>query len=194
LNNPKGLKMKSMYDEFQVTESEWLQLQEKFEDLCHFQAWQLLKKNTKNNHTNDFDDVAQELKMHPLIAGTYHKRQVYIESCLDICNNFAKDKFIKFVLNELDNLWKNRKRHGANRQKFGPFQEKLLDKIVRTVVPSSRRPSKQAPLQIDTTFVTYCKAIGWNCQKTIGKKITREKTIRSGLVSLSEYDYLSAGN
>lgn len=182
--------MKRKNNPFEVTSEEYAVLDEKFGDLCNFQAWQLLKKNTKNNHTNDFDDVVQELRMHLLIAGTYHKRQVYIENCLKVCDRFAKDKFIRFVLDELKTLWKNRKRHGANRQKFGPFQEKLLDRIVRMVVPPTQRPSKQAPLQIDNTFVTYCKAIGWNCQKTIGKKITREKTIRSGQVSLSEFDYL----
>jgi hypothetical protein len=29
-----------------------------------------------------------------------------------------------------------------------------------------------------------------NAQKSLGKKITREKGIRTGMVSLSEYDYL----
>lgn len=175
---------------FEVKPSEYELLDEKFGDLCNFQAWQLLKKNTKNNHTNDFDDVVQELRMHLLIAGSYYKRQVYIERCLEVCDKYAKDRFIRFVLKELKNLWKNRKRHGANRQKFGPFQEKLLDRIIRMVVPPTKRPSKDAPLQIDAKFATYCKAIAWNCQKTIGKKITREKTIRAGQVSLSEFDYL----
>ena len=56
---------------FHVTENEWLMLREKFEALCQFQAWQLLRKNTKNNHTNEFEDVVQELEMHLLIAGSY---------------------------------------------------------------------------------------------------------------------------
>ena len=180
----------NMHDNFSVSEDEWVLLQDKFEALCHFQAWQLLKKNTKNNHTNDFDDVAQELRMHLLIAGSYYKRQVYIERCLETAKKYAEDKFMRFVLNELCELWANRKRHGANRQKFGPFQEKMLDKIVRTVVPRKYRPSKKSPLQIDSKFATYCKAIAWNCQKTLGKKITKEKPIRTGQVSISEFDYL----
>jgi len=55
------------------------------------------------------------------------------------------------------------------------------------------RPDRFAPLSIDSKFATYCKAIVWNGQKSMGKKITREKSIRSGMVSLSEFDYLQSG-
>jgi hypothetical protein len=176
---------------FEVTSTEYEVLDKKFGDLCNFQAWQLLKKNTKNNHTNDFDDIVQELRMHLLIAGTYYKRQVYIEETLEVSKKHARDRFMKRVLVELSDLWDKRKRHGANKQKFGPFQEKLLDKISRTIVPKSKRPSKKAPLRVDTRFATYCKAIAWNCQKTIGKKITKEKPVRTGQVSINEFDYLA---
>jgi hypothetical protein len=73
----------------------------------------------------------------------------------------------------------------------GGKQELMLDSIVRSVVPRRKRPNRKAPLKIDTKFSTYCKAIVWNGQKSMGKKITREKSIRSGQVSLSEYDYLN---
>ena len=107
----------------------------------------------------------------------------------------AKEHIKKTVKNKklvltLQNLWNNRTRHGANRQKFGPIQEKLLDELIKKYVPKDIRPSKTESLKIDTKFSTYCKAIVWNGQKSMGKKITREKAIRSGLVSLSEYDYL----
>ena len=100
------------------------------------------------------------------------------------------DKFVYKIVQELENLWSNRTRHGANRQKFGKHQENLLDKIVRRMVPKEEQPFKDAPLKIDSKFATYCKAIVWNGQKSMGKKITREKSIRSGMVSLSEFDYL----
>ena len=103
---------------------------------------------------------------------------------------YAKDRFLKRLVRELQQLWDNKTRHGANRQKFGPYQEKLLGKLVRTLVPARERPSKKAPLRLDTKFRTYCKAIIWNAQKSMGKKITREKVIRTGQVSLSEFDYL----
>jgi hypothetical protein len=158
-------------NKFKVTEDEWLELEIKFQQLCNFQAWQLLKKNTKNNHTNEFEDIVQELRMHLLIAGSYYKRQVYIESCFETAEKYAKDKFLVKILDELMSLWKNRKRHGANRQKFGPHQEKMLNNIIKKIAPLKDRPSKKTPLKVDTKFSTYCKAIAWNCQKNIGKKI-----------------------
>jgi hypothetical protein len=123
-------------------------------------------------------------------AGSYTKRQVYIEKCLVVAKEFATDEFMMKLITELENLWENRTRHGANRQKFGKFQEDLLHRIVRQIVPKERRPNKKENLKIDSKFATYCKAIVWNGQKSMGKKITREKAIRSGQVSLSEFDYL----
>ena len=98
--------------------------------------------------------------------------------------------FMFLVIGELYNLWLNRTRHGANRVKFGEFQEKLLDRIVKKIVPKDKRPNRRADLKIDAKFTTYCKAIVWNGQKTMGKKITKEKGIRTGMVSLNDYDYL----
>jgi hypothetical protein len=179
-----------MKNPFSVTSEEYTLLEEKFENLSRCQSWELLKKNNKNNHTNDFDDVMQEMRMYILVAGAYYKRQVYIESCLELASRYAKDRFMKNVIGELGELWENRKRHGANRQKFGPFQEKILDRITRTLVPPRKRPSKKQPLRFDSKFKVYCKAITWNRLKMLGKNITKEKTIRTGLVSLSEFDYL----
>jgi hypothetical protein len=184
--------MNNKKNPFSITADEYEMLDKKFGNLSNFQAWQLLKKNTKNNHTNEFEDIIQELRMHLIIAGAYYKRQVYIEKCLIIARKYAKDPFIKNILDELNSLWKNRKRHGANRQKFGPYQEKILNNIVKMIVPPKERPSKKTPLKLDSKFSTYCKAIAWNCQKNLGKKITKEKSIRTGLTSLSEFDYLGS--
>lgn len=182
--------MKEIQNAFPITEEEYYELESKFGELCEYQAWQLIKKNTRNNHTDSQEDIAQEMRIALLRAGSYYKRQCYIEKCLDLCSKYAKDEFIKYIVKELKNLWKNKTRHGANRQKFGLHQEKMLDKLVKCVVPIKERPDKKTPLKMDTKFQTYCKAISWNAQKSIGKKITREKTIRTGLVSLSEFDYL----
>jgi hypothetical protein len=166
-----------MKNPFSVTSEEYTLLEEKFENLSRCQSWELLKKNNKNNHTNDFDDVMQEMRMYILVAGAYYKRQVYIESCLELASRYAKDRFMKNVIGELGELWENRKRHG-------------VDRITRTLVPPRKRPSKKQPLRFDSKFKVYCKAITWNRLKMLGKNITKEKTIRTGLVSLSEFDYL----
>ena len=66
--------------------------------------------------------------------------------------------------------------------------------MIEKFVPKEEKPDKEAALKIDSKFATYCKAIVWNGQKSMGKKITREKSIRSGMVSLSEFDYLQTNS
>jgi hypothetical protein len=96
------------------------------------------------------------------------------------------------MLDELQYLWNNKTRHGANRQKFGPYQETILESLTHFLVPEKEWPDKAAPLQLDATFKTYCKTIMWNAQKNLGKKITKEKSIRHSIVSLSEFDHVGA--
>lgn len=184
--------MNEICKSFPISENEYKELDSRFGQLSHYIAWQLYKKNSRNNHTDEQEDIAQELTIALIRAGSYYKRQVYIEKSLDLCQEFVKDKFLNLVVLELKDLWVNKTRHGASRQKFGPYQEKILNKILRKVVPSNKRPSKKVPLKIDGKFTTYCKAITWNAQKSMGKKITREKGIRASMVSLSEFDYLGS--
>lgn len=186
--------MKIIQNSFPVTEEEYLELDKKFGELCEYQAWQLIKKNTRNNHTDSQEDIAQDMRIALLRAASYYKRQCYIEECLELCKKHVKDDVFKSVLKKLSNLWKNKTRHGANKQKFGVHQEKILDKLVKVLIPLKERPDKKSPLKIDTKFITYCKAITWNAQKALGKRITKEKTIRTGMVSLSEFDYFAKEN
>lgn len=204
--------MQSIQNDYPVAKEEFLELNNKFGQLCHYAAWQLKKKNSNNNHTDDQEDIAQDLQIALMRAASYYKRQTYIEDCLTLLSSsfglFVEvdedgeihfkvtdksdhnDKLIRSVIKELWDLWLNRTRHGANRQKFGKYQEAILDLLVKKFVKKVERPKKDASLLIDAKFVTYCKQIIWNQQKAIGKKITREKSWRNGMVSLSEYDYL----
>jgi len=186
--------MDYILNSFPVSDEEYHKLDELFGDLAHYAAWQLVQKNVKNNHTDDQEDIAQEIRWASIRAGSYFKRQVYLEKCMLTCRKHVKDKVVLRVLEQLEYLWRNRTKHGANKQKFGEHQERILDDIVGKYVPIKDQPRKDTPLDFNRKFVTYCKAIIWNCQKSIGKKITREKSIRSGLVSLSEYDYLVSSN
>jgi hypothetical protein len=101
------------------------------------------------------------------------------------------DTTSRHILNELVNLWNNRTRHGASRQKFGDYQEAILELFLKKFLPKDMIPNKQRELQMETKFLTYCKQILWNATKHLGKKISREKPLRSGQVSLSDHDYLS---
>jgi hypothetical protein len=185
--------MKEICNNFPITELEYKELNKKFGKLCYYAAHQLKKKNSKNNVAEDIDDINQELQLSIIRAGSYYKRQIYIEKCLKLSKIFVKNIFIAMIIDNLENLWINRTKHGANRQKFGDYQEDLLEKIVKISVPEDKRPDKKDKLKIDCKFTTYCKAIVWNGQKSMGKKITKEKNIRTGLCSLSEYDYLVTG-
>lgn len=184
--------MKNIALSFPITIQEYNELEDKFGNLIEYAAWQLIKKNSRNNHTDEQQDIAQELRISLIRAGSYYKRQIYIEKCLDLCEQHADTKFYKCLVAELKDLWSNKTRHGANRQKFGPHQELILERLVTRLVPKDQMPSKNEPLKIDSKFITYCKAITWNAQKAMGKRITREKSIRGGQVSLSEFDYLAS--
>jgi hypothetical protein len=185
------MKTKPMFKSFKLTDEEYIQLEKKFGQLCKYQAWQLLRKNAHNNHTDELEDIEQDLLIAMVKAGVYYKRQMYIESCLKAATKHARDKFVKDLVEQLAELWKQRTKHGANKQKYGEYQEKLLESIVRQIVPENERPDPKRPLVMDSKFATYCKQITWNQQKSLGRKITRERSIRSGLTSLSEYDYVS---
>lgn len=183
--------MKSIQKSFPVTEEEYELLHKKFGKYCYYIAWQLKRNNTKNNSTDDFDDITQQLQIALIRAASYYKRQCYIEASLESLKLRIKDEFNKKILQSLEKLWNNRTRHGANRQKFGEFQEMILDGLLKKYVPKKFRPDKEAQLVMDSKFATYCKQIAWNEQRSMGKKITREKSFRAGMTSLSEYDYLA---
>ena len=78
----------------------------------------LIKRNTKSNFTDDQTDIAQQLRIAMMKAGSYYKRQTYIENCLSLCEKYCSkdDKTLELLIS----LWDKRTKHGANKQKFGP--------------------------------------------------------------------------
>ena len=185
--------MSSIYKNFPITSEEYQLLDKKFGQLCYYAAWQLTRRNSNNNHQCDLDDFQQELMLATLRAGSYYKRQVFIDNSFAALSGAKLDFVSKLVLKELVYLWQNRTRHGANRQKFVDHQEFLLKKLCSSYLPENKRPDEKNGLIFDNKFFTYCKQIVWNAQRNLGKKITREKPIRSGQVSLSDHDYLVYG-
>ena len=179
---------------FPITEKEYEALNKKFGKLCYYASWQLHRKNSNNNHDYEIEDFQQELMISVLRAGSYYKRQCYIEECFNCIKDNTKNKLILKSLSKLFKLWLNRTKHGANRQLFGIPEEKTLEKLVRMTVSKKLRPKKDANLIMDTKFDTYAKQILWNAQRSLGKKISKERPIRSGQVSLSDFDYLGGNN
>lgn len=179
-----------IFNNFKITNEEFEELEKEFGKLCHHASWDLKRKNSKNNLTDEIEDIAQDIRWSMSKAGVYTKRQRYIEACMVSVKKYVTDPFFNDVIEELEGLWSNRKRHGANKQKFGTYQEIILDTLVKTYVPESERPDKASKLEIDDKFARYCRTIMYNCSKNLGKKITRDRRIRSGLVSLSEHSHL----
>lgn len=180
----------SIFNNFPLSNDEYAELEEKFGDLCNFASWQLIRKNIKNNHTDEVEDITQQLRMAVVRAGCYYKRQIYIEECLNLVTKYCKDVFMKDIVAELCGLWKDRTKHGANKVKFGEHQENILKYLVAKFVPANKKPDPKNCLHIDSKFTTYCKSITWNAQKSLGRKITRERSVRSGSVSLSHFSHL----
>lgn len=184
--------MQTICQAYPISNTEYEELNKQFGLLAHKAAWDLKRKNFNNNFIDDQEDVVQDLRIALINAGSYYKRQNYIESCFEQLKKHIKDEFTGLILTELMDLWDNKTRHGAGKQKFGPYQEEILEKVMSKVVPVEDRPSKHNGLVIDNKFRTYCKQVVWNKQRNLGKKITKEKSIRSAMCSLSEYDYLGS--
>ncbi len=182
--------MQTVVNNWPISLEEYEELEKQFIKLCHKQAWILLGMNWKNNCSDEQEDIVQDLRIAMIKAASYYKRQTYIEKSFNALKTNVDDPFILRIVNELEDLWDNRTRHGANRQKFGEHQETILERLVKKCVPKSQRPDRNAPIVIDSKFKTYCKQITWNELKQKGKKITREKFWRTGMVSISEFDFL----
>jgi hypothetical protein len=183
--------MLSVFKNFPVSDKEYQILDKKFGQLCYYASWQLIRKNSANNHQFDLDDVSQELMVAVLRAASYYKRQVFIDTSLSALKNASMDKTSRLIVKELSNLWDNRTRHGASRQKFGDHQEQIMKELCRKFLPPNEIPSMTRELIMENKFLTYCKQILWNATKHLGRKISREKPLRAGQVSLSDHEYLS---
>lgn len=175
---------------YRITNSEYDVLSKKLDSYAKWAAWRLIKRNTKTSHTDDWEDVYQRVLWAIVRAGAYYKRQTYIEKCFILLNEYTEDEFTKMVINELEDLWKSRKRHGANKQKFGFFQENLLDKMVKSFVPKEFQPNKNSLLVFNKEFDKYCKSIICNELRSLGKSISKEKPFRDVFVSLDKFDFI----
>ena len=183
--------LRNIFHSFQLTNSEFEMLRKKFGDLCRYEAWQLLRKNLKNNHTDDFDDIQQDLLLAMSKAGIYFKRQTYLAAALDAVSEHVTDPFLVMIVGCLRNLWKNKRLHGASKQTFGQKQEAILAKLIMTV-PAEHRPDPRKPLEMCPELAVYCKSITWNQQRALGRQISKNMGFRNGVVSLSEYSHLGS--
>jgi hypothetical protein len=84
--------LETIVNAFPISNEEYAELEAKFGGLAHYAAWQLKKKNSKNSMTNDQEDDVQELRIALLRAGSYYKRQTYIEESFEALDKYVKDR------------------------------------------------------------------------------------------------------
>lgn len=173
---------------YPVSNEEYAELETSFDKLCMFAAHQLLNGNLKNNHTDELDDVIQSLRWAVVNAACYYKRQQYLEDCFKVYKEHITNKKALKTLSMLEDLWRNRTK---KRQRFTEQNEMELDQLLNEYVKKEFRPNKNAPLVIDNRFKIYAKSCMWNFVRSIGKGITKMKSLRSKMVSLSQYDHVS---
>lgn len=180
----KFFKPAAVLSKFRLSDKEWIDLDKKYGKLCKFQARTLLDKNTTSMHTEDYEDIEQEMRQSMIVAALYAKRHKYIEDCFEIGNKIIKDDKNLFTLNKLESIWRNK----ATR--FTRVHDQMLEDLMINCVPENYRPSPNTPLDVDSSkFKAYCKGITWNRCKAMGRKITKERPLRSGIVSLSKFDF-----
>jgi hypothetical protein len=179
------------FKSFTISSEEYVLLEKEFNQLCYFVSWQLMQNNSKNNHQHEIDDFKQDLLMAVLRAGSYYKRQTWIESVfLKLDQYVPKETIWEEINKSLQHLWSRKTHHGAYKRKFGEEQEEILEMMANKFVPVEEIPLKSLHVMINNKFKIYAKRIIWNASRFIGKKITKEKQIRVGQVSLSEHEFL----
>jgi hypothetical protein len=185
---------------FPITSEEFLRLEKQFDNLLHFASWKLLRGNEGGLHTEQEEDIYQELRIAMLKAASYYKRQTWVEACFkvlqenvlanhgEICGKtpLIRGRF-QLEVERLSDRWSGRAHHkrGAS---FGEHEEQELKRLIERM---PERPDCDTPLVIDAQFRTYAKSIIWNHEKQMGKRIGKEKPLRAGCVSLSENQHLS---
>ena len=176
--------------EWPISDEEFQDLEKQFARLSHKQAWTLIKMNYRNNFSDEEEDIVQDMRLGMMKAAAYTKRQRYTVACFEKLREHCHDAKELLLIDEMESIWEERKNPGGGKRKFDKPREKLLEKLVKKYVPEQDRPNRNERLILDARFKTYCKTITWNEIKQKGKRITREKFWRSGIVSLSEHEFL----
>ena len=202
-------KDKSLYIQkrYPVTDAEFEVLDEKYGKLCWFAASKLASANRKSEE--DLQDFHSEILIGMFRAGSYYKRQTFIESTfkyLDKSRVFMSSEDLA-DLNLLQKMWYQRKAYFTEihevliREVLGKYTDALEEKT-----PSDKEPLEFNPANQKTyvnangetkkvnPFEVYCKAIIWNTKKSLGQAISKENEHKCKEVSLDEWNFLEGGD
>lgn len=175
-----------IHKEYSIGSEEWELLEKRLGNLCRKITWQLLRQNHIANSDN-FEIWNTEIQMALVRAACYYKRQCYLKKALSALES------IKGRMNEQDRIeaeallsrWRSRPKNGEPR--FSREHEKRLAKLLAKSAAESA-PKKES-LVFDREFEPYAKRIIWNAQKTLGRKMSKQKQ-EATMLSLDDLAFL----
>jgi hypothetical protein len=173
---------KSLYIQkrFPITEDEFNKLEEKYGKLCWFAANKLAA--SQHRSPEDLDDFHSEIQIGMCRAGSYFKRQTFIENAFQFLRSQELSKSDKKEFDDIENLWNTKK------SRFGIKEEDNLRSILDNY--NEKDFDYSIPLDFDEKFKVYCKAIIWNTYKALGQQMSKENSVRSSEISLDEWPFL----
>lgn len=178
---------KSLYiqKKYPVTNEEFEVLEKKYGKLCWFAASNLTYSNRKSEE--DLQDFHSEILIGMFRAGSYYKRQTFIENVfeyLDKCKIYMEPIDIS-SLQTLKNTWKRK-------ADFNETHEVIIREILKKYEDAINEdaPKDNLTLQFDEKFEIYCKSIIWNTKKSLGQSISKENKYKCKEISLDEWEFL----
>lgn len=188
---------KSLYiqKKYRITDKEYNLLHEKFGKLCWFAASKLTASNRRSDE--DLQDYHSEIVLGMFRAGSYYKRQVFIENVFDYLRSCKKYMCADDIdmLAGFQNKWKKKSEFlETDENELVLFLERF--KIYNDDINRSGPcyPNQNSQLKIDNKFKVYCKAIIWNTTKSLGQHISKENETKMKEVSLDEWSFLEGGD
>ena len=177
---------KSVYIQkrYPVTDEEFDYLVQKYGKLCWFAATKL--GNQKHRLPEDLSDFHSEIQLGMCRAGSYFKRQTFLEKCFTHLEQSDLSSEDKSILEEIQKIWNTKK------ALFGEKEEDRLLELFNKYRDNVDF-SDHDRLIFNEKFEVYCKSIIWNTTKTLGEHISRENSLRASEISLDEYPFI-AGN
>lgn len=172
---------------FEITDSEWKNLQNELGKLCYYAAWKVAGSNGVERSNEAVDDLIQNCLEALIRAAMYFKRMAFVDQAIQyIIANIEKVPAVIFPLIDYDivHRWGSRRVLSGNRGfKTREIELILILKLMSHDDPKNV-PDHRAELKITQYFKAYAKTIIWNAAKTDGAQIAEEKKRAANSVSI----------
>ena len=164
---------------FCITSTEYIQIKDKIGDLPWTIGWQFLRQSPPNAHTEEIEDLSQDVWLS--ICGAVHciKRQKYVKEAFKLIEKFNPNNKEK---QRLEDRWNHRA--GTGKKSFHIEEELELRNLVNQTIPKEIRPDPYLELKINDKILPYLKSAMYNKSKRkIGTNI-KERPLRKSSISI----------